>query len=176
MISPEFLRRYPFFGGLTEAQLSGIALIADEVGFTKGTVIGEGGRPSTKFYLLTEGSVDLLYSGGGEGRISNALVGEVAPTYFASAQARERIAKTIPHAKVVCIFRDPVERVVSLYRMKRAYGMIPWSFEEAITRDSELLESSKYGANLPFWADYIQPRPTAQTTAVTAKSNIDYVL
>jgi hypothetical protein len=55
------------------------------------------------------------------------LVGEVAPTYFASNQARERIAKTIPHAKVVCIFRDPVERVVSLYRLKRAYGMIPWS-------------------------------------------------
>jgi len=79
MIQAELLRRYPFFGGLTEAQLSGIAVIADEVGFTKGTVIGEGGRPSTKFYLLTEGSVDLLYSGGGEGRISNALVGEVAP-------------------------------------------------------------------------------------------------
>jgi hypothetical protein len=85
------------------------------------------------------------------------LVGEVAPTYFASAQARERIAKTIPHAKVVCIFRDPVERVVSLYRMKRAYGMIPWSFEEAIIRDSELLESSKYGANLKAWMHTLGP-------------------
>ena len=84
-------------------------------------------------------------------------VGEVAPTYFASNQARERIAKTIPHAKVVCIFRDPVERVVSLYRLKRAYGMIPWSFEEAITRDSELLESSKYGTNLKAWLRTLGP-------------------
>ena len=79
------------------------------------------------------------------------LVGEVAPTYFASAEARERIAATIPNAKVVCIFRDPVERVVSLYRLKRAYGMIPWSFEEAIVRDSELMESGKYGSNLKAW-------------------------
>jgi hypothetical protein len=85
------------------------------------------------------------------------LVGEVAPTYFASAQARERIAKSIPDAKVVCIFRNPVERVVSLYRLKRAYGMIPWSFEEAITRDSELLESSKYGANLKAWLCTLGP-------------------
>jgi hypothetical protein len=79
------------------------------------------------------------------------LVGEVAPTYFASAQARERIADAIPNAKVVCIFRDPVERVVSLYRLKRAYGMIPWSFEEAIVRDSELMESGKYGSCLKAW-------------------------
>ena len=79
------------------------------------------------------------------------LVGEVAPTYFVSAQARERIAEVIPAAKVVCIFRDPVERVVSLYRLKRAYGMIPWSFEEAIVRDSELMESGKYGVNLKAW-------------------------
>src|ERR1700756_3557481 len=32
------------------------------------------------------------------------VVGEVAPTYFASATARERIAKLIPVAKIVCTF------------------------------------------------------------------------
>jgi Sulfotransferase domain len=66
-------------------------------------------------------------------------MGEVAPTYFASSAARERIGATIPEARVVCIFRNPVERVVSLYRLKRAYGMIPWSFEQAIVRDPELI-------------------------------------
>lgn len=81
----------------------------------------------------------------------NRLVGEVAPTYFASNPARERIAETVPEAKVICIFRNPVDRVVSLYRLKRAYGMIPWNFEEAIVRDSELMESSKYGTNLKAW-------------------------
>ena len=58
-------------------------------------------------------------------------VGEVAPTYFASAKARERIAQVIPLAKIVCTFRDPVERVLSLYRLKRAYGWISWTLEDA---------------------------------------------
>lgn len=81
----------------------------------------------------------------------NGLVGEVAPTYFASPEARERIAALIPRAKIVCTFRDPVDRVVSLYRLKRAYGFIPWNFEEALERDSELMESSRYSAHLSQW-------------------------
>jgi Sulfotransferase domain len=77
--------------------------------------------------------------------------GEIAPTYFASASARERIAQIIPNAKIVCIFRNPVERVISLYRLKRAYGMIPWRLEEAISKDPELVESSKYATHLKSW-------------------------
>src|ERR1700749_3066069 len=34
--------------------------------------------------------------------------GEIAPTYFGSAVARERIAELIPDAKLVFIFRNPV--------------------------------------------------------------------
>ncbi len=78
-------------------------------------------------------------------------VGEVAPTYFASAKARERIARTVPGAKIVCVFRNPVERIVSLYRVKRAYGFIPWSFEEALVRDPELMETGKYASHLRRW-------------------------
>jgi hypothetical protein len=78
-------------------------------------------------------------------------IGEVAPTYFASAAARERIAQTVPEAKIVCVFRNPVDRIVSLYRLKRAYGLIPWGFEEAIERDPELMESSKYATTLRLW-------------------------
>jgi hypothetical protein len=78
-------------------------------------------------------------------------MGEVAPTYFASSLARERISECVPDAKVVCVFRNPVERIVSLYRLKRAYGMIPWTFEQALSRDPELLESSKYVGHLRAW-------------------------
>ncbi|HEY1464000.1 MAG TPA: sulfotransferase [Terriglobales bacterium] len=81
----------------------------------------------------------------------NQRVGEVAPTYFASNEARERIAELVPNARIVCVFRDPVERVFSLYRLKRAYGMIPWSLEEAISRDPELIESGKYATKLKEW-------------------------
>lgn len=78
-------------------------------------------------------------------------MGEVAPTYFASAHARERIAKLIPGAKVVCVFRNPVDRVLSLYRLKRAYGMFPWSFEQAMLKDPELFESGRYATHLKAW-------------------------
>ena len=78
-------------------------------------------------------------------------IGEVAPTYFASPTARERIAQTIPLAKIVCTFRDPVERVVSLYRLKKAYGWISWTFEDALLRDPELMESSRYAEHLKEW-------------------------
>jgi len=79
------------------------------------------------------------------------VVGEVAPTYFASLQACHRIQELIPAAKVVCIFRNPVDRLVSLYRVKRAYGFIPWNFEEALHRDPELIESGRYATHLSTW-------------------------
>jgi hypothetical protein len=80
-------------------------------------------------------------------------IGEVAPTYFASALARERMSRVVRDARIICIFRNPVERLLSLYRLKRAYGMIPWSIEEAIERDAELMESSRYADNLKLWQE-----------------------
>jgi len=84
-------------------------------------------------------------------RIHGLRIGEIAPTYFASPEARERIAEIVPAARVVCIFRDPVERLVSLYRIKRAYGLVPWNFEQALIHDPEFLETSRYSANLKAW-------------------------
>lgn len=78
-------------------------------------------------------------------------MGEVAPTYFASADARVRIAELIPDAKVICVFRNPVERVLSLYRLKRAYGMLPWTFEQAMKKDPELFDSGRYATHLKAW-------------------------
>lgn len=77
--------------------------------------------------------------------------GEIAPTYFASTEARERIASTLPQVKLVFIFRHPVQRLVSLYRLKRAYGMVGADFEKALERDPELMESSRYAAHLVEW-------------------------
>jgi hypothetical protein len=78
-------------------------------------------------------------------------VGEIAPTYFASSDARKRLAQVVPGARIVCIFRDPFERLLSLYRVKRAYGLVPWSFEQALQHDPEFLETSRYAAHLNAW-------------------------
>ena len=95
--------------------------------------------------------------------IDGGRIGEIAPTYFASTQARERIAKLIPGARVVCIFRDPVERILSLYRLKRAYGLIPWSFEQAMVKDPELMDTSRYSAHYKAWQGALGPHQVMAT-------------
>src|SRR5262249_54564731 len=92
------------------------------------------------------------------GAKSNERIGEIAPTYFASNAARDRIARIVPQAKVVCIFRNPLERLLSLYRLKSAYGVIRWSLEQALERDPELLESSLYATKLKGWQRAFSPQ------------------
>lgn len=61
MVSPEVLRRYPFFGGLASEHLNAIAMLADEETFQKGDLIFEADRPAETLYFLMEGGVDLHY-------------------------------------------------------------------------------------------------------------------
>jgi Sulfotransferase domain len=82
---------------------------------------------------------------------SDVVMGEIGPTYFASADARQRISDLVPDARVLCIFRNPIDRIRSHYRLKRAYAMIPWNFEEALVKDTELMESSRYATHLKAW-------------------------
>jgi CRP-like cAMP-binding protein len=82
MISPELLRRYPFFGLLTDAQLKAIAMIAQEENISSGTQIFNEGNKADTFYLLLQGSVDLFYTVDTEGVLDfnkEFLVGEINP-------------------------------------------------------------------------------------------------
>ncbi len=66
MVSPELLRRYPFFCCLDEAQQKAIALITKEVLYDRGRVIFEEGQPADVLYVLLEGCVDLYYTASGD--------------------------------------------------------------------------------------------------------------
>ena len=61
MVSPELLRRYPFFGTLDDRQLKAVAMIAEEHSFEAGEMLFEIERPAEALYLLAEGSVELYY-------------------------------------------------------------------------------------------------------------------
>jgi CRP/FNR family cyclic AMP-dependent transcriptional regulator len=100
MISPELLRRYTFFAMLTDEQLKAIAMVAEEKSYPKDAVLLKENMPANRLTLLLDGDVDLIFSGGGEGAIVNALVGSIAPgevlgistliepyTYVSSAKA-----------------------------------------------------------------------------------------
>lgn len=77
MISPELLRRYPFFAGLTADHLRGIAMISEEVAYPPQTLIFKEGEEARYLYVLVEGEVELLYSGNNVGLIADAYVGSV---------------------------------------------------------------------------------------------------
>jgi CRP-like cAMP-binding protein len=61
MISPEVLRRFPFFGGLSDAQLREIAMITEEEVFEKGSIILADKKPAKNLFLLLDGYIDLVY-------------------------------------------------------------------------------------------------------------------
>jgi CRP-like cAMP-binding protein len=61
MISPELLRRYPFFGTLNDTELKEIAMITDEAEFKHGTTLFNEGQPAEMLYFLLDGSIDLFY-------------------------------------------------------------------------------------------------------------------
>jgi hypothetical protein len=82
---------------------------------------------------------------------SKLPLGEICPTYFYSDEARRRLSSTQRRCRIICTFRDPVTRVFSLYKLKRAYAKVPWSFEDALQHDPELLESSRYAHYLSEW-------------------------
>lgn len=61
MISPEVLRRYPFFSFMNHDQLREVAMITDQVNATEGEVLFNIGQEADALYLLMKGSVHLHY-------------------------------------------------------------------------------------------------------------------
>jgi len=62
MISPELLRRFPFFGNLENSQLVAISIIAEEETFNNGDTIFQERSPAESLFLLEEGSIDLYFT------------------------------------------------------------------------------------------------------------------
>ncbi len=78
MISPELLRRYPFFASLGDVQQKEIASVAEEVFCEKGTTLFEEGQAVRMLHFLLEGSVDLYYAGSDNPR-DQFLICEISP-------------------------------------------------------------------------------------------------
>ena len=82
MVSPEILRRYPFFGTLSDAQVKAMAKIAEQEQYSKGSVICEEGQPAKSFFLLIDGGLSLYYKSEEEFHPQTRkdfLVGEINP-------------------------------------------------------------------------------------------------
>ncbi|MGH2784710.1 MAG: sulfotransferase domain-containing protein [Actinomycetota bacterium] len=65
------------------------------------------------------------------GAMSERAVGEASPTYMYATQRLERIAATLPKARLIAVLRDPVDRAYSHYWWQHAIGESR-SFEDAV--------------------------------------------
>jgi len=75
MISPELLRRYPYFAGVGDEVLKEVAMIADEVHVPAGARMFSTGDPANYLYIIISGEVNIQYVlGSGELRTVDTLV------------------------------------------------------------------------------------------------------
>lgn len=78
-------------------------------------------------------------------------MGELSPMYFVDPEVRKRIAMHIPRCKIICTFRDPVERTYSHYRRMRQGGYYSGSFERCLEERPYIVEPSRYATYLKAW-------------------------
>jgi CRP/FNR family transcriptional regulator, cyclic AMP receptor protein len=75
MISPEQLRRYPYFATVSDAAIKEVAMISEEMTAPAGQVLFSEGDKADSLYILVDGEVDLQYTlGGGDQRTVDTLV------------------------------------------------------------------------------------------------------
>jgi CRP-like cAMP-binding protein len=60
MVSPELIRRYPYFSGLTADQIVALAKSAEELAVSGGHYFHHEGDELKFFYLILEGEVNLI--------------------------------------------------------------------------------------------------------------------
>jgi hypothetical protein len=62
-------------------------------------------------------------------------IGEASPIYLWDPDAPKLIHQTVPHARIIMILRDPIERAYSIYLEKVRYSGVKSSFYDELMRD-----------------------------------------
>lgn len=79
-------------------------------------------------------------------------IGEICPVYFDFAPARTRIKEHIPDCKIICVLREPIERLYSHYKMMRPFAGFQ-DFEHTLAEVPGFADSSRYAQHLKAWQD-----------------------
>ncbi|MGB0509551.1 MAG: hypothetical protein ACPGGB_01415, partial [Flavobacteriales bacterium] len=97
-------------------------------------------------------------------RPEHAVVGECSTSYLWSKEAASHVAEAYPEARILCVLRNPVERLHSHWLMARKYGFTTAGLLDAVKQDqahpdpswgrSELfVEAGLYAEGLRRWMD-----------------------
>ena len=105
-----------------------------------------------------------------EGAFNAKAVGIKRPDYLARPECAPNLHRLLPHAKLIAILRDPVDRAVSAYFHQMKYGFIPVRpLEEGLSRiiageydyrypkSAEILEYGFYKRHLLHYLEYFRP-------------------
>ena len=84
---------------------------------------------------------------------SNLITGEIGPTYFHSLEAAERIYNSNNKSKIIFIYRDPIEKSISLYQHHYRKGRVGKDFKKAIIKRPDIIETSRYSIYPKMWTD-----------------------
>ncbi|MEM9341986.1 MAG: sulfotransferase [Pseudomonadota bacterium] len=75
-------------------------------------------------------------------------IGEISTSYITDPEALRRMKEVLPDARLVCILRHPIDRLVSNYRMYRENGRTMDNLETALRSQPTLWENSAYATLL----------------------------
>ena len=126
-------------------------------------------KPEPKFFL-----VDSTYAKGLQfysdtwfaAAPAGVLAGEKSTDYLESAAAAERVARDLPHVRLIFILREPADRAYSNYLWSRMNGIETESLETALALEAErertLPERWKFTRPFSYcsrglYADLLQP-------------------
>lgn len=70
-------------------------------------------------------------------RHGSAITGEASPYYLFRPGAAERAAETVPHALIIAVLRDPVERTISHWAEQRRNGIERLDLRDALDQEDE---------------------------------------
>lgn len=93
MVSPELLRRYPFFAGLSMEQITTLAKLADEVSVAADHYLFREGDELERFYIVREGKVALI--------IGLMALGDRTSVAELAAKEREIVIGTVGAGEVL---------------------------------------------------------------------------
>ncbi|WP_019503570.1 sulfotransferase domain-containing protein [Pleurocapsa sp. PCC 7319] len=77
------------------------------------------------------------------------ITGEASASYICHPKAPKRIAKVLPHVKLIALLRDPVDRAYSHYHHTKRIGRENLSFEEAIAQEETRVRQIESGGRRP---------------------------
>jgi hypothetical protein len=76
--------------------------------------------------------------------------GEATPVYMYDPGTIARMRESVPDVRLIAVLRNPVDRAYSHYWMRRAKGLEPLRFEDAILAERQRLLAGESGAHIGY--------------------------